>query len=175
MALEIEIKAYCPHIEKLRERVLSLGAVEAGIAREEDVYYNHPSRDFGQSDEALRIRRIGGRNILTYKGPRLGGRSKTRYEQEVLVSETAEMEDILDRLGFVRVESIVKQRELFRLGAVEICIDSVEGLGDFVELETGGEDMVKAENELFALASNLGLERFERKSYLELKLEKAKA
>lgn len=172
MALEIEIKAYCPHMKELRDRLLALGAERSGSAREEDVYYNHPSRDFGRSDEALRIRRTEGKSILTYKGPRLGERSKTRHEQEVVVADGAAMEDILVRLGFMRVESVVKRREIFMLGSVEICIDNVEGLGDFVELETGGEDMIRAESGLFALASDLGLDRFERKSYLELKLEK---
>ena len=175
MALEIEIKAYCPHVQELRDRLLALGAARSGSAQEEDVYYNHPSRDFGRSDEALRIRRTGGKSILTYKGPRLGERSKTRYEQEVAVGEGTAMEDILARLGFTRVESVVKRREMYLLGSVAICIDKVEGLGDFVELETGGEDMVKAESGLFALASDLGLDRFERKSYLELKLEKKRA
>jgi adenylate cyclase class 2 len=145
-----------------------MGAEPAGVFRENDTYFNHPHRDFRKSDEALRLRLCQNCSILTYKGPRLSGRAKTRVEYEVPVGDMETMRKVLTSLGFIESGRVFKEREKYRLRDIEIAIDSVEGLGDFVELEKRGIDREKAEEELFALAIELGLERFETKSYLEL-------
>ena len=45
-----------------------------------DTYYNHPSRDFAETREALRIRRVDGVPMVTYKGTKLPGEVKARRE-----------------------------------------------------------------------------------------------
>ncbi len=170
--LEIEIKAGVEDHEQARSGILALGGRFRGRFREVDTYYSHPARDFALSDEALRIRTVGDRSTLTYKGPRLGERSKTRFESETGVENPEALREILRELGFADVAVVRKDREIYEYGDVEICMDSVEGLGLFVELEKRGEDRIKGEEELFSLAGKIGLTRFERKSYLELKLER---
>ena len=49
----------------------------------EDIYLNHPARDFAETNEAFRIRRISDENRITYKGPRRSGPTKTREEIEI--------------------------------------------------------------------------------------------
>ena len=49
-------------------------------------------------------------------------------------------------------------------------MDDVRNLGHFVELEKQGDSKDEIEAELFRLADTLGLERFERRSYLEMLL-----
>lgn len=168
--LEIEIKAYCDNHKDVIEKIILMGGERIKSIREKDVYFNHPCRDFTATDEALRIRTRGSNNYITYKGPRMGGMSKTRYEEEVSVSDSDSMMNILTRLGFGRVDEISKERIIFRLQGIEICIDKVEGVGNFVELEKRDMDREKVEKELFSLAEKLGLSRFETKSYLELKM-----
>jgi adenylate cyclase, class 2 len=170
--LEIEIKAHCDNHGAVREKILSLGGILQEKLRECDTYFNHPSRNFASTDEAVRIRNEGEKNILTYKGPKLGGRSKTRFEVEVEFKDADSMRCILEKLGFAAIGEIVKVRELYILYDVTICLDNVEGLGNFVELEKIDKDRDKVENELFSIAENLGLIRFERRSYLEMKLAK---
>ena len=58
---------------------------------------------------------------------------------------------------------------------MEVCIDDVEGLGTFVEIEKMGEDPEAAEKELFKTAGQLGLNDFTVKSYLCLLEEKTNA
>ena len=42
---------------------------------------------------------------------------------------------IVKELGFVPFSDLSKTRRTGKLNDVEVCIDSVEGLGDFMELE----------------------------------------
>lgn len=42
---------------------------------------------------------------------------------------------IVKELGFVPFSDVSKTRQAGKLNDVEVCIDSVEGLGDFMELE----------------------------------------
>lgn len=166
--LEIEIKAYCDDLPKCIDRAVSLGAVEAGRSFESDMYFNHPSRDFGLTDEALRIRSTGEDTILTYKGPKLSARAKTRIEKEVPVGDNGSMNAILEFLGFVLFGRVRKERIMYRLDDVLLCFDRIDDLGTFVELEKKGTEKERIEIELFDMAARLGLDRFETKSYLEL-------
>jgi adenylate cyclase class 2 len=170
--LEVEIKAYADNHEAVRRRLAGMGCRLARSVMESDTYFNHPSRDFARTDEALRIRREGAVSILTYKGPKLSSRAKTRFEVETEVGDAGASREILLSLGFTEVAVVSKRRDVFMYGDIEICIDEVEGVGNFIELEKRSDDREKAERELFELASTLGLSRFERRSYLELKLEK---
>ncbi|MBU1172458.1 MAG: class IV adenylate cyclase [Proteobacteria bacterium] len=169
--LEIEIKAYCKDLDQVRQTLGMLGAVYIKTERESDRYFNHPARDFKQTDEALRLRSVGNRTIMTYKGPKISQKSKARIEKEVVVHGEAESAEILGLLGFHESGFVVKTRDYYTLSHITICLDQVEGLGLFVELEKKGESLDLIEKELFTLAETLGLDRFERKSYLELILE----
>jgi adenylate cyclase class 2 len=57
---------------------------------------------------------------------------------------------------------------------VEVCLDEVEGLGKFAELEilAPASKLEAARNVLLRLSAELGLTASERRSYLELLLEK---
>jgi len=167
--LEIEIKAYCDDHTHIKSELIDRGAHYLGKITERDVYLSHPSRDFKSTDEALRIRQADGKAILTYKGPRIGSISKTRIEREVQVSDYGSLLAVLEYLGFSKAGSVVKVREKYGLNGIEITLDTVEELGTFVELEKRGADREPVERELFRLAGELGLNRFERRSYLELK------
>ncbi len=167
---EIEIKAYCDDQMSVIRSLEGMGAEKIGSHTETDVYFNHPSRDFKVTDEALRIRRMCGKNILTYKGAKIGTASKTRIEEEAEVSDFDVMKRILFHLGFIETGMVLKERMVYRAHGIEICIDKVNGLGCFVELEKKGVDIKSVEEELFILAERLNLSKFERRSYLELLL-----
>lgn len=170
--LEIEIKAYCDNHDNVIEKIISLGGRLSKTLRERDIYYNHPARNFKETDECLRIRIVDNKNILTYKGPKIDQNTKSRFEEEVEFVDLDSMIIILSKLGFVEVDEIIKDRDLYIINDIEVCIDKVEDLGSFVELEKRDMDRVTVEKELFELAKDLGLSQFERTSYLELKQKK---
>ncbi len=153
-----------------------------GEVEQVDLYYQHPCRDFGETDEALRLRRAGDRTVLTYKGPRVG-EEKSREEVEVEVEDFGAMDKILRKLGFEPLErvKVKKRREVYRVKfagrEVEVTLDEVEGLGTFLELECSVKDrseIERAEKDLRRLAEELGAEGERiRKSYLEMLMERA--
>lgn len=171
--LEIEIKSYCKSHEEVESKLLKLGAKELETVFEEDTYFQHPSRDFKESGEAFRIRRIDQNYFITYKGPKVNTKSKTRYEAETGIADGKVARDVFERLGFVEAGRVTKDRKTYSFSDIEICIDNVHGLGKFVELEKIGEDYEKDEKDLFALAEKLDLNEFTSRSYLSLLMEKS--
>ena len=73
---------------------------------------------------------------------------------------------MLDSNVLVDGEAIVK------LDDIEISLDRVKDLGNFIELETHGEDIDEGKKRLFELMSRLGIKESVRSSYLELLIEK---
>jgi len=167
--LEIEIKCYCDDDEKVRKKLSEIGAGFIEKRRESDVYFNHPSRDFKETDEALRLRNVNGKCRITYKGPKVSLITKARIEHETETGDFTTIRNILLSLGFVESGVVEKDRHIFSYRTMEISIDYVDGLGIFVEIEQIGRLKDKIEKELFDTASKLGLTKFERRSYLELK------
>lgn len=167
--LEIEIKAYCDNPDEVRGRLAVIDAEFVETRIEQDIYFSHPQRDFGSTDEALRLRYVNGRSKITYKGPKVSRETKARIEHETGVDDINVAVEIFQALGFAKSGEIKKSREVYVLQGMEITLDHVEDLGDFVEIEKQSVLSENAEKELFDTAARLGLSRFERRSYLELK------
>ncbi len=163
--LEVEIKARVENPDEIRRKILELGFKFKERIIEKDFYYNHPCRNFKETDEALRIRIKNNKYFLTYKGKKIDNISKTREELTSVVDEN--IVQILERLGFEFVAEIEKVREIYEKDYVKICLDKVSNLGFFVEIESEKYDL----EELFKIARDLGLREFTRKSYLEMFLE----
>src|SRR4051812_34650126 len=141
--VEVEIKFPAPTNGQFEQQLQKHGAVFASERRESDQYFNAPDRDFGKTDEALRIRQVGSSAKLTYKGPKRDLQTKTRTELEVALAgaeATAEtLAQILQCLGYKPSGNVNKQRRVYQLPLeafeAEICLDTVLELGSFVELE----------------------------------------
>jgi len=174
---EVEIKARAA-VEPLEAGLRRRGAVFEKVVAQADVYYNAPHRDFAVTDEAVRLRQQGDRAFLTYKGKKLDAKSKTRKEVEVEVSDFAGMQDILLSLGFRKTLDVFKERRIYHYQGAEVCLDHIEGLGEFVELELQADspaDIARKRDELIALMRELGVEgELNRESYLEMLLAKKK-
>ncbi|MBX7166737.1 MAG: class IV adenylate cyclase [Pirellulales bacterium] len=178
--LEVEQKFPLADPPAFVARLGDLGVCLAEPIVQVDQYFAHPARDFAQTDEALRIRRVGSENRVTYKGPKLDAATKTRREIELPLAPgddaAAGYEALLVALGFRPVRAVRKARRKAELvwegRTCEIALDEVEGLGTFTELEFQAEpaqlDATRAA--LTSLASRLGLSQSERRSYLELLL-----
>ncbi len=148
---------------------------------EADHYFNAPDRDFARTDEALRLRRIGSANRVTYKGPKRDAQTKTRTEIEVPLAKgdqaAEDFSRLLTHLGYRPVAVVRKQRRIFHLNragfALEVCLDEVDDVGRYAELEIVApeEQLAAARDVVMALAAEWGLGPTERRSYLELLLE----
>jgi adenylate cyclase, class 2 len=181
MHFEVEQKFRVANRKLLVERLRALGIHEMETVVQVDHYFNHPARDFAQTDEALRLRRVGELNFVTYKGPKLDATTKTRRELELPLSPgekaAAEFSELLIALGFRSVAEVRKCRRNLQLvwqdRRVEIALDAVDDVGNFVELELSVDETETAAAKacIASLAAELALTVSERRSYLELLLE----
>ncbi len=165
----MEVEAKFRIDENIKERVEKIAEFVKEVF-EEDYYLKHPCRDFMRTDEALRIRKSE-KIVLTYKGPKVDKETKTREEIEVVVSDFENTLEIFKRLGFDVVAKVSKVRRIYKLDDMKILVDSVEGLGDFVEIEIKSDDVEKAKRRIFEIARRMGLKESITKSYLEMLLE----
>jgi adenylate cyclase class 2 len=164
--IEIEVKCPVDDLDAVERILRDKGARFEGELDQTDLYLSHPCRDFGRTDEALRLRRENDRHTLFYKGPKLDRTTKTREELATPIPEPETLKLILSRVGFEKV------RRVYELNEVEVSLDRVTGLGGFVELEVQDLEPERGRAMLFGLMKELGLERTERSSYLELLMQK---
>ena len=178
MHYEVEMKFPVDDMAAVEARLAELGAAIAEAKIEVDLYFNHPARDFAQTDEALRLRRVGGVTRITYKGPKVDRTTKTRRELDLPLPEGEETFDawstMLDALGFTPVGEVRKHRRKSLVSwqgrTVEVSLDQLDRLGAFVELElvVPEAEFDAAKTCIALLAARLGLSESERRSYLEL-------
>ena len=176
--VEVEIKFPAPNIVEFEQQLQASRAAFLIERHESDEYFNAPDRDFGQTDEALRIRQVGETVKLTYKGPKRDALTKTRTEIEVALAGSGQgaeaLAHILRSLKYRSSGLVNKRRRVYELELgsfkAEISLDFVANLGDFVELEIVAEEgqVDAAREEVLHLAARLGLSHPERRSYLEL-------
>ena len=179
---EVELKFPIADPAAIAVRLTELGARHSGESQQADLYFSHPVRQFAQTDEALRIRSEGDHNCLTYKGPLLDQTTKTRQEIELPFADGQDAAHrawaILRALGFEDVHTVRKRRTAFQLHweqrAFSLALDAVEGLGNFLEIETlaGPADWEAARDSAVRMAERLHLAQSERRSYLQLLLER---
>jgi adenylate cyclase class 2 len=171
--LEVEIKARVEDLGQVRDRLLLRHASPSVRVHEQDVYFNAPDRDFGKTDEALRLRYTDDGCVLTYKGPKIKDyRLKAREELNTGVESGSVTERILQRLGYLRVAEVEKWREYYEYRGALVCLDEVKGLGTFIEIEAAS-DSDNPEKFVREIAAELGVEGEPiLASYLELLLEK---
>jgi len=175
--VEVEVKFKVDDDAKIKKRLNALGAKYLKTVIEYDHYYQHPCKNFKESDEALRVRVYDSKCELTYKGPRVSDKAKAREEISVDVSHFEKLDMILIRLGFRRIATVIKKRSIYLLGDFKVSIDKVRDLGIFVEIEyikpVGQQYLQEVINKLKKVAKELGVKGPSiLKSYLELLLEK---
>jgi adenylate cyclase class 2 len=182
MGYEVEVKYRLTDLDQLRRRLAEHGARAEPPIAQDDIYLNHPSRDLAITNEALRLRRNGHDNRITYKGPRRRGPTKTREEIEIGVLPGDEAWNnllvLFAKMGFLEVATVRKTRTTFRLRfrghGIEVVLDRAEGLGDFAEIETLAAteaELPRAQAAILALGEWLGLTEVEPRSYLRMILD----
>ncbi|MFB6217936.1 MAG: class IV adenylate cyclase, partial [Halobacteriaceae archaeon] len=110
---------------------------------------------------------------LTYKGPLVEAASKTREERETAVGSADDAGAVLEAVGFEPAATVRKERERFALEGYTVTLDAVEGLGEFLEVETRADEVETARDGARTLLAGLGFDPDDqiRRSYLGLLLD----
>ena len=148
----IELKCRCADLGEVRQRARELGATDAGVLEQDDVFFDAP---LGR----LKLRDCGdGRaELISYRRPDTAGARGSDFFAYPVADPAALRATLAHALrtgGAVR-----KRRHLFLYRHTRIHLDEVEGLGQFVELETvmSGQSEGEAEAELRHVAAALSL------------------
>ena len=181
---EVEIKFRAHDITKLEQQLQPFGGTKFGEqVTEFDSFFQHPCRDFVQTDECLRLRnRVlpdgTSKHSLTYKGPKIDALTKTRQEIELPVTEPEHWESLLLALGFHKKASVHKFRRRQKLVVnnrhIGIVLDTLPALPEasrtFIELETLAteDELEECRTQILGIAEQLGLNEPIRDSYLQL-------
>jgi adenylate cyclase class 2 len=103
---------------------------------EDNTMFDTAAQSLRERASALRLREVGGKAIVTFKGKPLESKHKSREELEVDVSDAARARLILERLGFRPVFRYQKYRTEYRqpTRSGTATLDETP-IGVFMELE----------------------------------------
>jgi predicted adenylyl cyclase CyaB len=138
--INVEIKAKCSNPSALFDKLKSIGAEYKGEDHQVDTY-------FETSKGRLKLRQGNIENSLIYYNR---GNSKEAKSSEILLEKLdnkTNLRDILRITNGVKV-TVDKYRKILFIDNVKFHIDSVPGLGSFMEIEAIDIDRVRNESEL---------------------------
>lgn len=162
---EIEIKLKANNFEEIEKKLKEKDCFLSEPISQHDVIYSlkNASDEFEETKEGdviIRIRHLKNTAELNLKQQRSNEMDNLEYETEVKDPDATHK--ILQTLGWQPVIEVKKIRRKGKLGKYEICLDQVEKLGTFVELEKLTDDDADPETvreELFKELELLGLSR----------------
>ena len=134
----VELKARYEDLGKAR--ALLKGAEHLATVRQVDTY-------FATGERRLKLRSIEGSRegqLVYYERPDVAGVKESRVLLATLPDAPA-VREILTQVFPVKAE-VRKTREIYRLQGVQIHLDTVRGLGKFLEFERILEDPSEAED-----------------------------
>lgn len=174
---EIEIKARLRDEAVVVEKLTALGCtLSAPVAQDDTVYVERPGdlATFLANPVFLRIRvQDDGKVLFTAKQRRELALVAT--EHEVTVDSRDELARMLAMMGYHEAVRVLKTRRTAHYDGCELCLDLVEGLGAFIEMEKLSKDGDAAaiQEELWTFFEGLGIAPEDRvtKGYDILMLE----
>jgi adenylate cyclase, class 2 len=125
--LNIEIKARCANPQRVRELLLARHAEFRGVDQQIDTYFQVPRG-------RLKLREGQIENSLVYYEREDQAGPKQANVSLVSLSSHSGLKEVLTKVLGVLVV-VEKQREIYFIENVKFHIDTVKGLGSFVEIE----------------------------------------
>lgn len=163
---EIEVKARIKNVDSVCEVLIAAGHSVGSPITQHDQVYGLPGID-GVDDNhqpwlRLRTETKGGtiRYLFTLKKSVTNQLDSIEHETEV--SDPGELLRIFVHMGYESYSDVTKTRRTSKINDIELCIDSVDGLGEFIEAEklTGEDAEYEAvERELWQTLAIAGVDR----------------
>ena len=124
----LELKARIADVERARELAAVIGAVHQGTEDQVDQYFSVPAG-------RLKLRRssLDGAYLIAYLRPDAPGSRIARFHR-LPVGDPDGLEAVLSAM-FGLAARVAKQRDVWWWRDVRIHLDSVQGLGSFIEFE----------------------------------------
>jgi adenylate cyclase class 2 len=134
---ELEVKASASGAEYVVNQLHALGTEFTSPPRvQADSIFGRSAEDIlhpGEGTTVLRIRVEDGGSVLNVKKHRSS--ELDCIEHEVAIADGEAMTNILTTLGYIQVVQVNKTRQSTTFDRFTICLDQVDTLGTFVEVE----------------------------------------
>ena len=140
MIKEIETKAKVSSLENVLAPLLSLGVTFGESVSQVDRYFCNFEEDFSvwrPKANFLRIRRQGDHIFFTLKQPQ--SNELDVIEKTLTAVDEETLAEMIALLGYHEVVTVSKKRRQCSYKDWTICVDEVEELGSFIEVEYVGE------------------------------------
>jgi len=167
--IEIEIQVNIENSKPLVE-FLEKSAEFKKESRQIDEYFSPAHRNFTSVRpvrEWLRLRDSSGKYSINYKNFHYDENGKSLYcdEYESQIGDLNNLKKILGSLNFKSLVRVDKERKIWEYKDYEIALDSIKGLGNFVEIEYMGKeeaDPKKITQEMVDFLKNIGCGKIKR-------------
>jgi len=133
---EVEVKYRVSDLEALLSALKTRGIELSDPVYQDDQAYAPIGWDFGDSKlgvSFLRLRTVDGRHYFALKQP--AGNAQDCLEYETEVADREAMNGAILRMGYRPTVRVAKTRRVSSLADFSLCVDDLEGVGAFVELE----------------------------------------
>ncbi|MDQ5953282.1 MAG: adenylate cyclase, class 2, partial [Patescibacteria group bacterium] len=131
---EIEVKARVSNIKILIDTASKMGIYFGKTIIQEDTIFEPDIPKEDPNWNIFRIRKQDDKFLLNMKH-KASQSSQDNHELESLIDNSAEVAHMLDRLGYSFGVNIRKKRRIAKYNNLEICLDEVYKLGNFIEIE----------------------------------------
>ena len=161
---EIEVKAKLKNKKELLLKAQDLGITFGPAITQDDYTYETSLSKDDPNWNIFRIRKQGNQTILTMKY-KASSRSRDNHERESVVDNAKEIADMLERVGYSLGVRIKKTRQTAKYKDLELCLDEIDKLGTFIEVEKLAQDDVdvdEIQNDLWQLLIRLGVNPSDR-------------
>ncbi len=143
-SIEIEIQVQIENSKGLAA-FLKEKASFVGESHQIDSYYSPAHRDFTSVrpiKEWLRLRNSSGKYSINYKNWHFDKKGHSHYcdEYETPIQSLEQLENIFTALNMKPIVVVDKMRKIWNFKDYEIALDTIKGLGDFVEVEYKGKN-----------------------------------
>ena len=129
--INIEIKARTERTDEIRQFLLEKNAEFKGVDEQTDTYFNVPNG-------RLKLRQGNiENNLILYNRPDKSGPKQSDFDL-VKIEEGEGFKELLAKAIGVKVV-VKKRREIYYIDNVKFHLDSLEGLGNFVEIEASNK------------------------------------
>jgi len=139
---EIEVKILEIDVPQVKDRLTELGT-EKTFAGEVFAVSLDQDNKLKAQGSFIRLRKVGDKIELCFKGPKEDSEFKIREEVQVNTDDFTATLAIFNKLGFSKIDETVKQRESYKLGEIKFEIDTYPGLPPFLEIEAPSKEEVQ--------------------------------
>lgn len=138
--MEIEIRAKINNIKDIEQNIIKFGAKLSKQREQIDKYFGEINlfKKLGHSF-LMRVRNEGDKKFLTYKGAK-SKKDGIWEEYEFNIDDEVAAETMLEAMGLEKIIEVRKNRIEYKLDNLTICLDDIDGLGYFIEIESQDDD-----------------------------------